>query len=482
MKFTGRAVIAFVLLTMFATCLVTLTIVNAPMLVNSPKGVTSPDNVEGFTSGEFKKLSTTLNLIEKEFYSPVDRQKLIDGAIDGMMDSLQDPYSVYINQESAEQFASSLQGVYSGIGAEVTIENNQVVVLSSIKGTPADRAGIRPKDVFVSINGEKLEGLKLHEAIDKIRGSKGTKAKIKVKRAGVNDLIEFVIVRTDINVETVFAKMLADAMGYIEIRQFNYYTAKRFREEIIKLEANGMKGLIMDVRNNPGGLVPIVEEIAEHFVPKGKIISQTEKRNNVRKQDVSKGKGPKSYPIVMLVNEGSASAAEILAGALQDHQLAKLVGVTTFGKGTVQVSYAEELGDGSLLKMTVSKWLTPNGSWIHKKGIKPDVEIRQPDYYYAMRMSKEHVLRYNMSSDDVKSAQMMLNGLDLKTGRTDGYYDHATEKAVKLFQKQVSLEPTGNLDSETAARLELEIKKRLADEAYDAQLNKAIEVLRQEIE
>ncbi|OPA76107.1 peptidase S41 [Paenibacillus selenitireducens] len=482
MKFTGRSVLAFMLLTMFATCLITLTVVNAPIAVNGRQDVSSTkSSSKGFTNGEFKKLNATLQIIEDQFYSEVDREKVIDGAVNGMMDALKDPYSVYMNSDSANQLMSSLEGTYSGIGAEVTLEDNQVMVLAPIKDTPADRAGIHPKDVFVSINGEKLEGLKLNEAVDKIRGPKGTKAKIKVKRAGASELLDFEVVRADINVETVYGQMLDNRIGKIEVRQFSMNTGTRFNEELKKLEQGGMKGLIIDVRNNPGGFVPVAEAIADNFVPAGKAIYQQERRGEKKIPKLSKGKNIKKYPIVVLMNEGSASASEILAGALKDHHLANLVGVTTFGKGTMQMTYPEQLGDGSMLKMTIAKWLTPNGTWIHKLGIKPDIEAKEPDYYFASRLSQKEELKYDMNSDDVKNAQIMLNGLEYKTGRKDGYFDRETENAVKAFQHHENLAETGRVDTATAAKLEGAIKKRLLNPAFDTQLNKAIEVLRQEI-
>lgn len=479
-KFTGRAVIAFVLLTMFATCLITLTVVKNPIMTSGDRQATTA-KFSGFTNNEFKKLNTTLQLIEGQYYSNVDREKVIDGAVNGMMEALKDPYSVYMNEESAGQFASSLEGTYTGIGAEVTMEDNKVTVLAAIKGTPAERAGILPKDVFVSINGEKLDGLKLSEAIERIRGPKGTKAKIKVRRAGMDALLEFEVVREDISLETVHGEMLDRGIGLIEIRQFSMNTGKRFKEELTKLERSGMKGLIIDVRNNPGGFVPVVTDIAENFIPSGQIIYQQERRDEKVTKALSRGKGTKKYPIITLINEGSASASEILAGALQDLQLAKLVGVPSFGKGTMQVTYKEEFDDGSLLKMTFAKWLTPKGSWVHKSGIKPDVEVKEPDYYFVSRLSQKQELKYDMNNEDVRNLQIMLDGLAYHPGRKDGYFDHTTEQAVQAFQVQSGLPETGKVDDLTAQKLEAEIKRRLQDPKYDTQLNKAVEVLREEI-
>ncbi|CAH0121822.1 S41 family peptidase [Paenibacillus sp. CECT 9249] len=481
MIFKGRTVFVFVLLTMFATSLLTVTLVNTPIFANQGERMASSMAAEGLTKQEFEKINTTLKLIESRFYSDVDRTKVIDGAINGMMSSLQDPYSVYMDKEVADEFSSSsIEGAFTGIGAEVTLEDGKVTVVSPIKGSPAERAGIMAKDVLISVNGEKLEGLKLNDAVAKIRGPKGTKAKILVKRAGVAEPIEYVVVREEIDLETVYAQMLPDKIGLIEISQFSMKTAKRFGEELKNLESQGMKGLVIDVRNNPGGVVPVLIEIAEHFVPKGKVILQMENREGKREQQLSKGSS-KPYPVTVLINKGSASAAEILAVALQENHVGTLVGETSFGKGTVQVSYTEELRDGSLLKMTIAKWLTPDGNWIHHQGVKPDIEIKPPDYYYAVRLSKERDLAYDMNNDDVKNAQVMLDALGMKPGRKDGYFSQQTKSAVEKFQRQNGLHATGVINSETAEKLEDAVRKLLEDPKSDVQLNKAVEVLRKEI-
>ncbi|GJM70237.1 hypothetical protein HMSSN036_24530 [Paenibacillus macerans] len=312
----------------------------------------------------------------------------MDGAIDGMMGALGDPFSSYMAPDTAQQFSEQIEGSFTGIGAEVSMENGNVVVVSPIKGSPAEKAGIQPKDILLSVNGESFEGLSLNEAVAKIRGPKGTEAKIKVKRAGSDTTLEFTIVRDDIALETVYSRMEDGGVGVIEVTEFSMNTAERFKEELASLEKKGMKGLVIDVRNNPGGVLTVVEDMSEQFVPKGKVIVQVEDKNKRRQQTLSDGSG-KKYPIVVVTNKGSASASEILAGALQESAGAKLVGEATYGKGTVQSSYTQEMGDGSMLKITIAKWLTPNGEWIHKKGIQPDIAVSQPDYFSVAPINKE---------------------------------------------------------------------------------------------
>ncbi|EOS54076.1 S41 family peptidase [Paenibacillus barengoltzii] len=480
--FKGRTVALLVVAAMLVSSLLTLTLTGEWSFAGTgPLRSGSYADTAGTGSKQnIKKIETALQLVQKNYVEDVDTNKLIDGAIDGMMNALEDPFSSYMAPDTAQQFSEQIEGSFTGIGAEVSMENGNVVVVSPIKGSPAEKAGIQPKDILLSVNGESFEGLSLNEAVAKIRGPKGTVAKVKVKRAGVANTLEFEIVRDDIALETVYAEMKDGKIGVITVTEFSLNTADRFKKELENLEKQGMKGLIIDVRNNPGGVLDVVEAMSEQFVPAGKAIVQIEDKYKRRQQSVSKGSG-KSYPVAVLTNKGSASASEILAGALQESAGAKLVGETTYGKGTVQSSYSQEMGDGSLLKITIAKWLTPNGEWIHKKGIKPDVEVSQPDYFMVAPINKEKTYKYDMLGEDIKSAQTMLDGLGYNPVRKDGYFDKNTEKALKKFQADQKLTANGVLDEKTAGALEASIIQQIRDPKNDLQLNRALEIMRKEI-
>ncbi|ANS76063.1 peptidase S41 [Paenibacillus yonginensis] len=436
----------------------------------------------GSSKADLSKLETALKLVKQNYYQDVDTTKLVDGAIQGMMNALDDPFSSYMSKETAQEFNSQIQGSFSGIGAEVSLENGKVVVVSPIKGSPAEQAGIRAKDVLLSVNGESLEGLSLNEAVAKIRGPKGSSVEIKVQRSGTSEPMTFTIKRDDIALETVYAKMTDDKIGLIEVTEFSLNTDQRFKDELTKLESQGMKGLVIDVRNNPGGVLSVVENMAGLLVPKGKTIVQVENKAGQREKMLSTGSSTgKAYPVVVLTNKGSASASEILAGALKESAGAKLIGETTYGKGTVQQSYDKEFGDGSLIKITMAKWLTPNGEWIHKKGIKPDIAVDQPAYFSVAPINKDTSLSYDSNSDDVKSAQTMLLGLGYKPGRDDGYFSKETVAAVKQFQVDHKLTESGSIDKQTAEQLEAALVQKIADPVNDAQLNRAYEEIRKEI-
>lgn len=474
------------MLGMFASSLLTLAIVN-PSLITSAKSsaavVTtagSKSSASGLTEKDMQKIATTYGLAANKYLNKVDHDKLVDGAINGMLEALDDPFTVYMDQKEAAQFDENITSSFQGIGAEVSVEDGKVVIVSPIKGSPAEKAGLHAHDVILSVNGEKLDGLTLNQAVAKIRGPKGTQAKLSVMRTGVNDPIEVIVVRDDIDVETVFGEMLQGGIGKIEIRQFSSNTAKRFAEELKALEGKGMKGLVIDVRNDPGGLLNVVVDIVEPFVPKGKPIVQVEDREGNREPTLSKG-GTKKYPVVVLTNKGSASASEILAGAFKEAVGAKLVGETTYGKGTVQVTFEKEMGDGSNIKMTVYKWLTPDGNWIHKKGIQPDLPVDQPEYFKVAPLTKKSTLKQDTTSDDVKNLQIMLKGLGLPIDRTDGYYSDRTAAAVKQYQKTGNLPVTGEVDTETANKIEKDIITQIKDPNNDLQLKAAVNELRTRI-
>lgn len=481
MVFRGRTVLTFLLLGMFASSLITLTIVGSPSAAIQSKPTTAAPATTapgGLSTEDLNKLSTTYELIKSRYLSEVDHDKLMNGAIHGMVGALDDPFTSYMDPQEAKQFDDTIHSSFQGIGAEVSLENGKVTIVSPIKGSPAEKAGLRSSDVILTVNGEGLEGLTLTQAVMKIRGPKGTQAKLGIIRGSAAEPIELVVVRDDIPVETVYGDMLTDTIGKIEIRQFSTNTAVRFKEELTSLESEGMKSLIIDVRNNPGGLLPVVVDIAENFTAKGQPILQIEDRDGKRAPTLSEAKtAPKKLPVIVLINNGSASASEILAGLFKDSATGKLVGEKTFGKGTVQVTFEKEMGDGSNIKMTTYKWLTPNGTWIHKNGIEPDVTVEQPAYYRVMPFSKKLELKMDMNNDDVKSLQVMLGGLGYTPGREDGYFSSHTEEALKSYQKAKGLAVTGVADTASMESLENDIIVQMRDSKNDAQLNEAIKML-----
>ncbi|SFD96646.1 carboxyl-terminal processing protease [Lentibacillus persicus] len=425
-----------------------------------------------------RKVVQTYNLIKNNYLEDVEDKQLIEGAIKGMVSSLEDPYSSYMDIDTMEQFNQSIESSFQGIGAEVSMVNEKVTIVSPIKDSPAEEAGLRPNDQILSVDGESVAGLNLNEAVEKIRGEKGTEVVLEVQRSGVSEPFEVTIVRDDIPVETVYSETKSidgKKTGVIEITSFAENTGKHFTEQLQKLEEENIEGLVIDVRGNPGGVLTAVEEILENFIPKDKPYVQIENPNGETDKSYSELEAKKPYPISVLIDEGSASASEILAVAMKETGY-DVVGKNSFGKGTVQ--QAVPVGeDGSRVKLTVFKWLSPDGTWIHEDGVKPTVEVEQPEHYYTNPVQVDEPLKLDETGDNIKNIQVMLNGLDYETGRTDGYFSEKTAAAVEAFQAEHDLEVTGEVGEKTAGAIEQEVVDRIRNGKDDLQMEEALNSL-----
>ncbi|MBO8157617.1 MAG: peptidoglycan-binding protein [Bacillaceae bacterium] len=429
--------------------------------------------------GSLSKVMQAYSIIKNNYVEEVDEKELIEGAIQGMLETLEDPYSVYMDKETVEQFNDAIESSFEGIGAEVSMVDGRVTIVAPIKDSPAEKAGLKPNDQILEVDGENIEGMDLYDAVLKIRGEKGTPVILTIKRPGVEELLEIEVIRDTIPLETVYTRteeINGKTAGIIEITSFSERTAADFAKALKELEEEQqMDGLIIDVRGNPGGLFTSVENILSHFITEDHPYVQIEKKNGEKIPYYSSLKGEKDYPIVVLIDEGSASASEILAAAMNEAAGYPLVGVKTFGKGTVQ--QAIPMGDGSNIKLTIYKWLTPEGNWIHEKGIEPTIKVEQPDYFYANPIQLDEDLTRDMTGEQIANVQQMLKGLGYDPGRTDGYFGSKTEKAVKAFQQDHQIAATGIVDHKTAAALEQQVIEAVRSEDNDRQLKKALEVL-----
>ena len=440
---------------------------------------------EGTASTEIEvdltKVGQAYELIRKYYIEQVDDEVLVSGAVQGMVETLKDPYSVYMNPETAKQFTQSLDSSFEGIGTEIGVEGDKVIIVSPYKDSPAEKAGLKPRDEIISVDGVNVQGMNVQEVSVKIRGKKGTKVKLEIKRTGLSNHLVFDIKRDQIPLETVFSSVKQEGgkqIGYMEITSFSEKTAADFSKQLNVLEKKDIDGLIIDVRGNPGGLLVSVQDILNELVTDEKPYLRTETRAGEQTEFFTKLKQKKPYNIVVLINKGSASASEILAAALQEAGQYSLIGETSFGKGTVQ--QAIQMEDASTLKLTLSKWLTPDGNWIHQKGIVPNIAIDQPAIFQAKPLNVEKALKRDTTSEQVEHAQGMLRGLGYETGREDGYYDLKTEIAVKAFQNEEGLQATGQIDEQTASALEQRIVKEMKEEENDLQLRTAVRYLLKE--
>lgn len=317
-----------------------------------------------------------LELVKSDYVEKkVDDQKLVYGAIKGMLESLDDPYTRFMEPKPFQEMQMRMKGSYSGIGIYIGIKDKKITVISPIPDTPAEKAGLKAGDSIVSIDGKQTKDMGLEEAVSMIRGDKGTTVKLGIVKRGQKNKREYRITRDNIVVKSVESKMLEANIGYIKLNTFeNVNAGSEIRKALNELVSGGARGLILDVRNNGGGLLSNAAEIAGMFLKKNDIIVFTVDRDGRREAMRSSGERIWQGPLVMLINEGSASASEILAGAIRDNNYGILVGYHTFGKASVQS--VRQMPDNSAVLLTVAKYLTPSGHDISKKGISPDIEVR----------------------------------------------------------------------------------------------------------
>ncbi len=413
----------------------------------------------GSTYDDLEIFSDALSIIQSEYVKEVDSRDLIYNALKGMLDGL-DPHSQFMAPDTYRELKVETEGHFGGLGIVISLDENKVLtVVSPIEDTPAFKAGVLAGDKIIKINGEGTQGLVLEEAVRKLRGPKGSKVTISILRTyeeeqKMPEEIDFTLTRDDIKIRSVYGEMLTENIGRIRLREFSEQTSAELKNELEELKKRGMHSLILDLRNNPGGLLNVAADVADVFLEKGQLIVYTESRHpeqSLRFKAKEESLVDSSMPTVVLVNSGSASASEIVAGALRDWHRAVILGSKTFGKGSVQSIIP--LADGSALRLTTAKYLTPNGHSINDVGIIPDIEVK---------MSKEQLMELLRSMDiagasgkkeeededevadiQLKRAIELLQGYDIfKT----------LEQNINLAKKEIETTPdqTDESDAETA--------------------------------
>jgi len=318
------------------------------------------------------------NKVTKNYPGTIDQDKMLEGAIKGMLVGLGDPYSEYLNSTENQQLLEDLQGSFSGVGIEIANKNNKLTVVSALKDTPAEKAGIRAGDLITSIDNKSTEGMNVNDAVKLIRGEKGTQVILGITRGSAEEK-EYRITRDTIKVESVSYEMNGK-IAVLKLTQFGSEAEKELNKISNEIIAKNPEGIILDLRDNPGGYLDTCVEVASYFIKKGVIVYE-ESKTGSPKAYKSNGNGKlANYKLVVLINNGSASASEILAGAIQDYKKGNLIGEKTFGKGSVQV--LEDLKDGKSLRLTIAKWMTPNKRYINSTGISPDIEVKLTEEDY----------------------------------------------------------------------------------------------------
>lgn len=436
-------------------------------------------------SSSFSKINSVYQTIKQNYYKPVSSTKLINGAINGMIASLDDPFSEYLPKEDATDLNTTISGSFGGIGASVKQDGNYVAVDAPVKNTPAAKAGLKTNDVIIKINGKSAKGFTTSEVVSKIRGKIGTKVKLTLKRG--TKIFTVTLTRAKIPVTTVSGKLDATdkTVGYIQISTFSEPTAKELKQQVKKLRKKGATKFIIDLRGNPGGTLPTALATASMFLKDGQTIMKVQDRSG----NTETYKAGKTYDngfkvkekTVVLVDGDSASASEIFASALKESAHDQIIGTQSYGKGTVQT--VSDLGSSSEMKITTAKWLTPKGHWINKKGVTPTVKADYPSYAYLSGFDTSKTYQLGQSSRTIISIQKILKALGYSVDQTNGVYDESTQAAVAQFQTAQSnddsgaLSATGTVDPATGEALIEALSQLISDhdQAYQTavdELNK----------
>lgn len=343
---------------------------------------TTSKNVEDTVSSRKEEIENKIDVlaryIDNYYLDDINTEQLIDGIYQGFMAGLGDPYSGYYTKEDYKSLQETTSGIYCGIGATVSqsYETGIITIVKPFEGGPANKAGILPGEVLYKVDGKEVTGEDLQEVVTEMKGEKGTKVTLEVVRDGEKEPLSFEVTRAEVEVPSIEYKMLKDSIGYIAVSAFEDNTDEQFREALKELEEKEMKGLVIDLRDNGGGLVETVVDMLDRILPEGMIV-YTRDKNDKGMEYKSTDKEQLKIPLAVIINGNSASASEIFAGAVQDYDIGTLVGTTSFGKGIVQ--NVIPMSDGTALKLTIAKYYTPNGRNIHKKGIEPDVEVELND-------------------------------------------------------------------------------------------------------
>lgn len=336
---------------------------------------------------KYESLFMVRDTLLKKYDGEINDDALLEGAIKGMTNALGDPYTVFLNSEEFDKLMKESQGSLDGIGVQVGAIENKIVIIAPIKDSPSDKAGLLSGDIIEKIDGTVYSGEQLNEAVSYITSPERDQVKLTIKRKDENSF-DVKVKKEEIKIKSLEGEMVNSNIGYIKIDTFmNENTASDFKDKIKELEDKGMKGLILDLRNNPGGLLSEAIGVASQFIPKDNVITYTIDKYENKNESLSVGGIAQGMPLVVLVDNGSASASEVVTGALRDYKAATIVGTNTFGKGIVQAPV--QFDDGSALKVTISKYYTPNGENIHHKGIKPDDVVEIPKELLNKPYSKD---------------------------------------------------------------------------------------------
>lgn len=433
---------------------------------------------EKMTEEDMQYIVDVYNSIQQYYVEDVSKEQLLEGALKGMVNSIGDPHSEFLNAQETESMNETVEGSFQGVGIQIMSVDNQIVVVTPIEGTPASQAGIQPNDIVLEADGTELTGMDTNSVVELIRGQEGTTVKLVIQRGDATFDLE--LERAEIPIVTVTGELDKEhsQVGSIKISQFNGTTYDELVDVVTDLRDQGATSFVFDLRYNPGGLLDQGLAISNMFLQDDDIIMQMEESGDTDSRityvanDKEYGDFQITEPYVLLINEGSASASEIVAAAIQENTDAPILGTTSFGKGSVQtVINQSDLGE---LKITFAKWLTPSGEWIHDKGITPTTEIKALPIESSVLLNSDDTLSIGDGSDQVQSLTYILDAFDYEV-TVGSFYDEYVQAAVEQFQKDNDLEVTGEVTGETASLLNARAREFVQEN--DAQYDEAVDIL-----
>ena len=432
-----------------------------------------------------------LKLISKESVYDTSSEKLVEGALRGMASAINDPYSTYYSQQEAALHKQALAGERVGIGIELSESNGKFIVIAPVKSSPADKAGIRPLDELVQINDTRLEGKTMGDVMKLIQGKAGEKVALVLYRPSLDRHIKLSLKREAMKNDTVQAEIIEvenTPIGHITVSLFGEKTAEEWQQALQTMIDQHAKALIIDVRDNPGGYLHSVAQMMSMFDPNKKIFAYMQKsdgKTEPLKTELNEelevlATALEKLPVAVVQNEGSASASEVFSGALQDWKRATIIGVKSFGKGTVQQTW--ELQNGGELKLSTNKWLTPSKQWIHGIGIKPDIEVVQHPLFAVEAKTLTGSFEAGEFGEEIAYSQLVLAELGYNIVRKDGFFDKETAKVVESFRERHDLQEGRHLDEVFFAKLAEEVQKFKTKQENDMPLQMAISYLMHQLE
>ena len=426
---------------------------------------------QDLTQEDIDIIARVYHAIKYNYIEDIDKKTLLQGALKGMVNATEDPYSEFLTEMESQEYDETVEGSFEGVGIQFMPQDGLMTVISAVDGTPAFEAGIQPNDILLKADGKELIDLTTSEVLELIRGPKGEEVTLTIQRA--DQTFDVTLIRDEIPIITVTGDIDKDTadIAHIKIMQFNGTTYEELKDTIESMRNKGAKRFVFDLRYNPGGLLDQALSISNMFLNDGQTIMQVQDVHSepfaYEAKDADYGDFQVTEPFVLLMNGGSASASEILAGAIKENTDAPLVGVTSFGKGTVQT-----IGDSSYLgelKLTHAKWLTPKGLWIHDTGIEPSVTVEPEKIESVIHLDSSTPIKKGEASLQTESLGIMLEGLGY-LDNPKAYFDEAMEKAVKDFQSKEGIETTGIVEGKTTQLLLDQVQEYFKhhDKQYDA--------------